>query len=101
MAKRDSHIIDTVLDTLKQDSLTGLEGMVVCGTTRLGAHVEKLRKKGYIIRSENFVTKQGIRLARYKQVKYQMEGDARPYCQPDENGNYKPLDSSVKLKRVK
>lgn len=99
MAKRDSHIIDTVLDTLKQDSLTNLEGMVVCGTTRLAAHVEKLRKRGYIIRSENFVTKQGIRLARYKKVEYQMEGDARPYCTPDKNGYYKTIPSDT-LKRV-
>lgn len=100
MAKRDSHIIDTVLETLKRDSLTGLEGMVVCGTTRLGAHVEVLRKRGYLIQSENFVTKQGIRLARYKQVQYQIEGDARPYCVPDKEGNYKVLPADATLKRV-
>lgn len=100
MAKRDSHIIDTVLETLKRDSLTGLEGMVVCGTTRLGAHVEVLRKRGFLIRSENFVTKQGIRLTRYKQVQYQMEGDARPYCVPDKNGFYKTLPAGSKLKLV-
>lgn len=100
MAKRDSNIIDTVLDTLKQDNLTNLEGLVVCGTTRLAAHVEKLRKRGYLIRSENFVTKQGIRLARYKKVDYQMEGDARPYCTPDKDGFYNTLPNDTKLKKV-
>jgi hypothetical protein len=100
MAKRDSHIIDTVLNTLKQDSMTNLEGMVLCGTTRLAAHVEKLRKKGYLIRSENFVTKQGIRLARYKRVKYQMQGDARPYCTPDNEGNYKPIPQDTLFTRL-
>lgn len=100
MAKRDSHIIDTVLETLKQDSLTNLEGMVVCGTTRLAAHVEKLRKKGFVIQSENFVTKQGIRLARYKRVQYQIEGDARSYCVPDKEGNYKAIPADANLKRV-
>lgn len=101
MAKRDSHIIDTVLNTLKQDSMTNLEGMVLCGTTRLAAHVEKLRKQGYLIRSENFVTKQGIRLARYKRVKYQMKGDARAYCVPDKEGNYKPIPMGTFLRDVK
>ncbi len=100
MAKRDSHIIDTVLDTLKQDSMTNLEGMVLCGTTRLAAHVEKLRKKGFLIVSENFVTKQGIRLARYNRVRYQLDCDARPYCTPDKEGGYKDIPDSVKMKQV-
>jgi hypothetical protein len=101
MAKRDSHIIDTVLATLKQDSMTNLEGMVLCGTTRLAAHVERLRKKGFLILSENFVTKQGIRLARYKRVQYQIEGDARPYCTPDKEGTYKGVPAIIEMKRVK
>lgn len=100
MAKRDSHIIDTVLNTLKQDSMTNLEGMVLCGTTRLSAHVEKLRKQGYLIRSENFVTKQGIRLARYKRVTYKIEGDARQYCVPDKDGKYKEVPQGTLFTRL-